>query len=47
MIEVSLQLVGVAVMPLNVTVLVPRVEPKPEPVTVTDVPTGPEIGATL
>src|SRR5436190_1885162 len=38
--------VGVAVTPLNVTVLAPRVEPKPVPVMVTDVPTTPLAGAT-
>jgi hypothetical protein len=44
---VALQLVGVAVVPLNVTVLVPCVVPKPVPVIVTDVPTGPEVGVRL
>jgi hypothetical protein len=39
--------VGVAVVPLNVSVLVPFVAPKFVPVTVTDVPTGPLVGATL
>jgi len=39
--------VGVAVVPLNVTVLVPWVEPKFVPVIVTDVPTGPEVGDRL
>ncbi len=43
-IEVSLQFVGVAAVPLNVTVLVPWVEPKLVPVMVTDVPTMPEVG---
>jgi len=38
------QLVGVAVIPLNVTVLVPWVTPKVVPVIVTDVPTGPLVG---
>jgi hypothetical protein len=38
------QLVGVAVVPLNVTVLVPWVAPKFVPVIVTDVPTGPLVG---
>src|SRR6202043_3663344 len=36
------QLVAVAGMPLNVTVLVPCGEPKLEPETVTAVPTGPD-----
>jgi hypothetical protein len=44
---VALQLVGVATVPLNVTVLVPCVDPKFAPVIVTDVPTGPEPGFTL
>jgi len=38
------QLVGVAVVPLNVTVLVPFVAPKFAPAIVTDVPTGPPAG---
>jgi len=38
------QLVGVAVVPLNVTVLVPFVDPKFDPAIVTDVPTGPLAG---
>lgn len=41
---VVLQVVGVAVVPLNLTVLDPFVAPKFEPVIVTDVPTGPKIG---
>jgi hypothetical protein len=41
---VLLQLVGVAVVPLKVTVLLPCVAPKYDPVIVTDVPTGPEEG---
>ena len=41
---VSLQLVGVAAVPLNVSVLVLCVLPKPEPETVTEVPTGPVVG---
>jgi len=45
--EVALQLVGVAVVPLNFTVLVPWVAPKFVPVIVTDVPTGPEVGDKL
>ena len=40
---VALQLVAVAVVPLNVTVLEPWVEPKLVPVIVTDVPTGPDV----
>ena len=39
--------VGVAVVPLNVTVLVPCVAPKFVPVIVTDVPTGPLVGDRL
>ena len=39
------QLVGVAVVPLNVTVLVPCVAPKVVPVIVTAVPIGPLVGA--
>ena len=42
--DVELQLEGVAVVPLNFTVLVPWVEPKFVPVTVTDAPTAPEVG---
>jgi hypothetical protein len=41
------QLVGVAVVPLNFTVLVPCVAPKFVPVIVTDVPTGPLVGDRL
>jgi hypothetical protein len=41
---VALQFVGVAVVPLIVTVLVPCVEPKLIPMIVTEVPTGPEPG---
>jgi hypothetical protein len=41
---VAFQLVGVAVTPLKVTVLVPRAAPKPDPVRVTDVPTVPPCG---
>lgn len=44
---VALQLVGAAVVPLNVTVLVPCVPPKFVPVIVTEVPTGPEVGFKL
>jgi hypothetical protein len=43
---VSLQLVGVPAVPLNVTVLVLWVPPKPLPLTVTEVPTTPEAGFT-
>src|SRR6266498_1985414 len=45
--ELALQLVGVAVVPANLTVLVPWVAPKPEPLIVIDVPTGPELGDRL
>src|SRR5512138_3610219 len=41
------QLVGVAVVPLNFTVLVPCVAPKFVPVIVTDVPTGPLVGVSV
>src|SRR5207249_3308711 len=41
------QLVGVAVVPLNVTVLVPCVAPKPVPAIVTAVATGPLVGERL
>jgi hypothetical protein len=41
---VAFQLVGVASVPLNVTVLSPCVEPKFVPVIVMVVPTGPELG---
>src|SRR4029077_13063950 len=41
---VALQLVGVAAVPLNITVLDPCVPPKFVPVIVTDTPTGPELG---
>lgn len=44
---VALQLVGVAVVPLNVTPLVPWLAPKFEPEIVTDVPTAPEVGLRL
>jgi hypothetical protein len=43
-IEVALQLVGVAVVPLKLTVLVPWLAPKFEPLIVTDVPIAPEDG---
>lgn len=42
-----LQLVGVAAVPLNVTVLVPGVDPKFTPVIVTEVSTDPEVGFKL
>ena len=41
---VELQLVGVAVVPLTVTVLVPWDAPKFAPAIVTGVPTGPDAG---
>jgi hypothetical protein len=41
------QFVGVAVVPLNFTVLVPLVAPKFAPVIVIDVPVGALVGATL
>lgn len=44
---VALQLAGDAVVPLNVTVLVPWLAPKLEPAIVTEVPTGPEVGFKL
>ena len=43
-IEVVLQLVGLALVALKATVLVPWVEPKLVPVILTDVPTPPEVG---
>lgn len=46
-IVVALQLVGVAAVPLKVTVLVPCDAPKFIPVIVTEVPTGPEVGPRL
>ena len=46
-IEVALQLVGVAVVPLNFTVLLPLAFPKLVPVIVTDRPTAPEVGDKL
>ena len=47
-IDVALQLViDVAVVPLKVTVLVPCVAPKLEPLIVTEAPTGPEVGERL
>ena len=44
---VALQLAGVAVTPLNFTVLVPCVVPKFAPLIVTDVPTTPDVGFRL
>jgi uncharacterized protein YjeT (DUF2065 family) len=44
---VALQLVGVATVPLNATVLAPIVAPKFAPVIVTAVPTGPDVGVRL
>jgi hypothetical protein len=41
------QLVGVAVVPLNFTVLLLWEAPKPDPAMVTAVPTDPEVGAKL
>jgi hypothetical protein len=41
---VAFQLVGVAAIPLNETVLVPCVAPKFAPVIVTGVPIGPDVG---
>ena len=41
------QLVIVAIVPLNLTVLVPCVEPKFDPAIVTDTPTAPEVGLRL
>src|SRR6202158_3171002 len=44
---VALQLVGVAVVPLNMTVLVPCVAPKFAPAIVTAVPAVPDVGVRL
>ena len=44
---VELQFVGVAAIPLNATVFVPCVAPKPVPVIATDVPTAPHVGLRL
>ena len=46
-IEVALQVVGVAALPLNVTVLPPWRLPNPEPVIVTEVPAMPELADKL
>src|SRR5260370_36450986 len=45
--RVAFQFAGVALVPWNVTVLVPCVEPKFVPVMVTAVPTTPEVGFRL
>ena len=45
--EVALQLAGAAVVPLKATALAPCVTPKFVPVTVTEVPTGPDTGDRL
>lgn len=47
LILVALQLVGVAVVPLNLTVLLPCVLPKFDPAIVTEVPTAPDVGDRL
>jgi hypothetical protein len=47
MMEVVLQLPIIVAVPLNVTVLVPCVDPKLVPVIVTDAPTAPDVGDTL
>ena len=44
---VALQLVGVAAVPLNLSVLFPWVEPKLDPVIVTEAPTAPDVGERL
>jgi hypothetical protein len=44
---VPLQLVGVAAVPLKLTVLLPCVEPKFAPVIVTEVPGTPDVGDKL
>jgi hypothetical protein len=41
------QLVGVAAVPLNATVLEPCAAPKLDPLMVTDVPIGPDVGETV
>lgn len=46
MIWLAPQLVGVAVVPLNVTVLDPCEEPKFAPEIVTEIPTAPKVGDT-
>jgi hypothetical protein len=47
LILVAVQLVGVPAVPLNLTVLLPWVDPKFVPVTVTGAPTAPEVGERL
>src|SRR5438034_7203832 len=47
MIDLSVQLVADATVPLNATVLLPRLGPKLLPVMVTEVPTAPEFGERL
>ena len=47
LVALQLELAGVAVVPLKVTVLVPGVAPKFVPAIVTDVPTAPEVGFRL
>src|SRR5437588_2115026 len=44
---VAFQLVGVTAVPLNVSVLLPCVDPKLVPVIVTDVPVVPDVGLML
>src|SRR3989442_90450 len=44
---VALQVVAVAVVALNLTVLVPCVAPKVEPAIVTDAPTAPDVGVSV
>ena len=44
---VLLQLVAVAVVPLNLTVLLPWLDPKFFPVIVTEVPSGPDVADKL
>jgi hypothetical protein len=46
-IDVALQIVGVAATPLNVTVLLPCALPNPEPVIVTEVPAIPDVADKL
>jgi hypothetical protein len=47
LILVELQLVGVPDVPLNLTVLLPCVDPKPLPLIVTEVPTAADVGERL
>jgi len=44
---IAFQLDGVAKIPLNITVLVPWLDPKLDPEIVTNVPTGPDVGLRL